>query len=328
MSPDRGLDKLLDRAVVPGYTNVGYALRRRTWPADDPAPNALVGRRAVVTGAGGGLGEATALGLARLGATVHLVVRSSDRAMDAVGRIRATLDAEGRVPDLRVEECDVADPASVRAFSSSFAKRLRKAGASLDLLVHNAGVMPAERTTSVDGHELTLATHVLGPVRMTEALRPVLRTSDGGARVVLVSSGGQYAQPLDADDVEFEQRAYKPPSAYAHSKRIQVELAATLAERWASDSVAVYAMHPGWADTPGVASSMPLFRMVTRPLLRSTEAGADTIVWLCATEPEPPSGTFWHDRQERPITFFGAGVASADDVERVWREVKQATGLR
>src|SRR5690606_36607275 len=68
---DTGLDRLLDRTIVPGYSSLGYHVRRRQWASDDPSPDALVARRALVTGAGSGIGEATALGLARLGATVH-----------------------------------------------------------------------------------------------------------------------------------------------------------------------------------------------------------------------------------------------------------------
>ncbi len=56
-------------------------------------------------------------------------------------------------------------------------------------------------------------------------------------------------------------------------------------------------MHPGWADTPGVQDSLPGFQRLTRPILRTPEQGADTLVWLTATE--VPSGGFWLDRQER-----------------------------
>lgn len=317
---DRGLDRLLDRAVVPGYTNLGYAIRRLSWDENDPALLALQGRRAMVTGAGGGLGECTALGLARFGATVHLVVRSRDRAAGAVERIRRALDHEGRTPDLVIEECDVSALSSVREFATGFTD-------PLDIVVHNAGLMPPERTESADGHELTLATHVLGPVLMTELLLPALRASRAGARVVFVSSGGMYAQALEPDDLEFARRDYKPASAYAHSKRVQVELLPKLAERWADARVGVYAMHPGWADTPGVASSLPVFRIVTKPLLRSTEAGADTAVWLAATEPTPPPGTFWHDREQRPINYYGTNESSPQDVEKAWQQVLSYTGL-
>jgi NAD(P)-dependent dehydrogenase (short-subunit alcohol dehydrogenase family) len=327
MTPDHGLDRVLDRAVLPGYSSIGYAVRRRGWPDDDPRLEALVGKRALVTGAGGGLGEATALRLARLGATVHVLVRSAERAAPALDRITRALEAEERAADLHVEECDVSDLASVRRFAESFTGRLRREGHSLDVVVHNAGVMPPVRTASVDGHELTVATHVLGPVLMTELLLPVLGRHARRARVVLVSSGGMYTQPLPADDIEYERSGYRGSVAYARSKRIQVELTPLLADRWEPDEVAVYAMHPGWADTPGVASSLPVFRAIARPFLRTPEAGADTAVWLASTELAPPSGTFWMDRRQRPTSYLARTRPSPDEVARVWDWVRDATGL-
>lgn len=327
MGGDRGLDRLMDRAVVPGYTNLGFAIRSRGWPDDDPAPDALLGRRALVTGAGRGLGEATALGLARLGASVHLVVRSLERSTAALERISQALLAEGRRPQLHVEECDVSDLAAVRRFADQFVRRPGRHGGELDIVVHNAGVLPATWTASVDGHELTLATHVLGPVLMTELLMPALRRSASGARTIFVSSGGQYTQALHPSDLEYRRDGYRGPVAYARSKRIQVELTPKMAARWSNDGLAVYSMHPGWADTPGVATSLPGFRAVTRPLLRTTAEGADTTVWLAATKPAPASGTFWHDRRQRPTNYVGRAKSSPSEVEQVWDWVKATLQL-
>ena len=327
MSPDRGFDRWLDRSVLLGYSKVGFAARRRGWPAGDPATNALVGRRALVTGAGGGLGEATALGLARLGAAVHLLVRSPEKGGAAAERISSSLAREGISAQLHLEECDVSDLSSVREFARRFAELSVSDGRALDILVHNAGVMPPTRTLSADGHELTLATHVLGPVLMTELLLPTLRLSGAGARTIFVSSGGQYTQPLPVDDLEFERGEYRGTVAYARSKRIQVELGPVLARRWAAQRVAVHTMHPGWADTPGVADSLPVFRALTRPLLRSAAAGVDTAVWLAATEPAPPSGKFWHDRRERPTSYGDRTQPSPEDVDVVWDQVRAAVDL-
>ena len=74
------------------------------------------------------------------------------------------------------------------------------------------------------------------------------------------------------------------------------------AERTDPAEVVFHAMHPGWADTPGVAASLPTFRKITRPLLRSVEQGADTMVWLgAADEPGVSTGGFWLDRRRRSI---------------------------
>jgi NAD(P)-dependent dehydrogenase (short-subunit alcohol dehydrogenase family) len=323
MTRESLVDRLLDRSVVGGYTNLGYLVRSAHWGdrAADPAPDALVGKRALVTGAGSGLGEAVALGLARLGAEVHLLGRSADRVQPAIERITQQLRDERRDEHrevrLHAEACDVSDLAQVRRFALELNARLAEDGAALDALVHNAGVLPAQRTTSVDGHELTLATHVLGPVLMTDLLVPALRRSTDGSRVVLVSSGGMYTQALPVEDPEYTATPYRGAVAYARSKRIQVDLTPLLAERLAADGIAVHSMHPGWADTPGVASSLPAFRAITRPLLRTSAQGADTVVWLVATEPAPRSGLFWHDRAPRPTTYAGRHPASAEDRNRL-----------
>lgn len=121
----------------------------------------------------------------------------------------------------------------------------------IDVLVHNAGAMPPERTESAQGHEMTMALHVLGPVLMTELLAERLR----GGRVVLVTSGGMYTQRLREDDPEYVEGDYSPTTAYARSKRAQVELLPVLQQRWAPRGIEVHATHPGWADTPASSSS-------------------------------------------------------------------------
>jgi dehydrogenase/reductase SDR family member 12 len=311
------LDAALDRAVVPGYTRVGYRLRRAGW-AGDPAPGALRGCTALVTGANRGLGKAIAAGLAGLGATVLLTVRdrdSGERARDDI--IGADPDA-----DVRVEVCDVSDLATVRAFADDLAGRISR----LDVLVHNAGVLPPSRTETADGHEITLATHVLGPLLLTERLLPMLADSSD-ARVILMSSGGMYAQSLQADDPEYQRGHYRGVTAYARTKRMQVAFTPILARRWASQDVRVYSMHPGWADTPGVATAIPGFRAVTGPLLRTPEEGADTALWLAATTPAPPTGRFWHDRRPRPQHYLPLTRYGEHDRELLWQYCADAIGL-
>ena len=106
-----------------------------------------------------------------------------------------------------------------------------------------------------------------------------------------------YGQRLRADDPAYLGGEYSPTTAYARSKRAQVELLPVLAQRWAPEGVVVGATHPGWADTPGVETSLPTFHKLTGPLLRDAEGGADTTVWLAATEPAPAGGLLWHDRR-------------------------------
>ncbi|MGO9154732.1 SDR family NAD(P)-dependent oxidoreductase [Mycobacterium sp.] len=309
------LDAAMDRAVVPGYTRVGYRLRQMSW-ADDPPQHALRGRTALVTGANRGIGKAIAAGMAELGATVLLTVR--DR--EAGERARAEIVAAHPYADVRVEVCDVSDLNAVRAFAADLTGR----GSTLDVLVHNAGVLPATRTEAANGHEVTLATHVLGPILLTEQLLPILRASSD-ARVILMSSGGMYTQALATGDPEYRAGRYRGTTAYARTKRMQVALVPILARRWAP--IRVYAMHPGWADTPGVAAALPGFRLLTGPLLRTAGEGADTAVWLAATAPAPPSGGFWQDRRPRPEHYLPLTRYGDADRERVWRYCAGAIGI-
>ena len=307
------LDGAMDRALVLGYTRIGPGLRRRWWPAD-PAPDAMVGKRVLVSGATAGIGLEMARAFAGLGATVHLLGRSADK----VQRCVAEISEQFPEAELVGEVCDVSDLEAVAAWTTDFADRV----AALDGLVHNAGLMPKERAVTAQGHELQLATHILGPHLMTERLLPLLRAAQG-ASVVFVSSGGMYSTPLVVDDLE-SSREYNGVRTYARTKRMQVVLADAWAHRLAGTDVKVESMHPGWVDTPGVAEYLPRFRVITRPLLREVADGADTVVWLVATRPESKTGHFWHDRAQRPTTF---GWQRAENPARVRRFLQQVSDL-
>jgi dehydrogenase/reductase SDR family member 12 len=298
------IDTALDRTIVLGYARVGLLARRRLtgWPADPPR---IDGETVLVTGAASGLGLAAARGFARLGATVHALARDAGRADHAVAEIRASVPEA----DARAQVCDLSSLVAIKSFAEAFAAREPRLG----VLVNNAGVMPPERTRSVDGHELMFATHVLAPLALTTLLAGRLR------RVINVSSGGMYTQPLRRGDWESDQTAYGPKKLYARTKREQVAITEVIADRLRGRGVVVHAMHPGWAETAGLARAMPGFRTITRPILRTADEGADTIVWLgAAPEPGRETGLFWHDRRPRPTHYrFGAPEETDRDREEL-----------
>ena len=291
------LDDALDLAVVPGYTSLGFGLRRRSWPP--LPPDALAGKSVLVTGASSGIGMAAAAGIARLGGTAHMLVRDRARGEEGRRRIAAASPEPSRSgveARLRLWTCDLADLDAMRAFAASFGSEITR----LHGLVHNAGVLSDERERSAQGVELTFAVHVLAPYVLTRLLRPALRRG-APSTVVFVSSGGMYTARLDADDPALDQRQFDGPRFYAHAKRIQVILSEELGAESNGSGVAYAAMHPGWADTPGLRRSLPRFRRLVSPLLRDAGQGADTIVWLLATNAAAASpGAFWHDRRVRP----------------------------
>lgn len=309
------IDTALDRSIALGYGNVGLRVRRRLpgWPADPPR---MDGRVVLVTGAGSGLGQASAVGFARLGATVHVLGRNPERARHAVSAVQSAVAGA----DVHPVACDVSEPGAIRELCARLTEELER----LDVLVNNAGVMPDERTRNSEGLELTFATQVLAPWMLTDGLRELLERS-APARVINVTSGGQYGQRIPAGDLESENDRYSPKKIYARTKRELVTITEQWAERLAGTGVVVHSMHPGWADTKGVRNWMPVFRAVTRPIIRNAAEGADTIVWMGgAPELEESTGGFWHDRRTRPTTYrIGAGPDPEEARAELWARCEE-----
>jgi len=236
-----------------------------------------------------------------LGATVHVLGRNPDKVTAMVSDLRASRPTA----ELVEEVCDVGDLDTVRAWTDDLAARLADEPEGLHGIVHNAGVMLPERTESPQGHEMSLAVHVLGPHLMIERMLPLLGAGSGGT-VVLMSSGGMYSAGLRStpDEIEYRDGSYDGVRGYARTKRMQVVLADAWSRRLRGGRVAVESCHPGWAATAGLTDSLPGFEKVIGPLLRDAESGGDTAVWLVATRPDS-SGThhFWHDRAPRPTTY-------------------------
>jgi dehydrogenase/reductase SDR family protein 12 len=323
------------------------------------APNALEGKVVAVTGANAGLGLATAAAVARLGATTLLLCRSAERGAAAADAIRAQLAAAGGEggpppppPRLEVEQVDVSSLASVRAFAARF----EATGRPLHCLVNNAGILtPGGKQTVAFGgaeaapasaaksFEASFATNVLGPTALTLALKPALLRAAAAAaasngngngkdtpRVVFVSSGGMYTCPLLSEpplDAPYAGEPGAAPGAppfdgaraYSRDKRRQVCLAEALGRRWRAEGILVASFHPGWADTPGVQTSLPAFREKVLTRLRQPEGGADTAVWMaCAPADLAAEGSagdapgpirpaaFYLDRRAQPKHLLGA----------------------
>jgi hypothetical protein len=186
-----------------------------------------------------------------------------------------------------------------------------------------------------------------------------------------VSSGGQYTVRLAVTDLECEHRPYEGAQQYAHAKRVQVSrsdlgvraagasqppsLQVMLSELWAErlrhTGIAVHAMHPGWALTPGLQAALPGFvegqggSGGSGSGLRSAEEGADTVVWLACAGARPLStpggkaaeaaaelllngGGFWLDRRPAPADFDWAGTRSTPaEFASLWEACEAACGF-
>lgn len=317
MDPRVLVDDLLEITIAASFTRPGFALRQRLFDWRAPAKDALRGRTVLVTGPTSGLGRVATEGLAALGARVVLVGRSRDR----LERVRDELVARHGEDRFPIVVGDLASLASVR----TAADRVLASEARLDVLVDNAGAMFAERTESPDGIEATLATLVVGPFALLGRLLPLLRATDG--QVISVTSGGMYLQRVHLDDLEWEGEPYSGALAYARAKRIQVALVREWARRLAGSGVRVNVMHPGWADTPGLAEALPAFHDVMGSLLRTPEQGADTILWLAADpDADAGSGQLFLDRRRRPFDRFPGTRLSRAERRRLWDGIVRLSG--
>jgi NAD(P)-dependent dehydrogenase (short-subunit alcohol dehydrogenase family) len=318
VDPRTIVDDALEVTVVGSFTRIGPAVRRRLFAWTAPPAGALAGRTALVTGPTSGLGREAAVALAALGARVVLVGRDEAR---LAGLRDELVEAHGddRFPLI------VADLGSLAAVRAA-AERILDTEARLDVLVDNAGAIFPDRQESPDGIEATLALMVVSPFTLTAALLPLLRSTPG-ARVLAVTSGGMYTQRLHLDDLEWRTEPFSGARAYARAKRAQVALMREWTRRLAGTDVSFVAMHPGWADTPGVSASLPGFYDVMRPLLRTPADGVDTIVWLAAhPEARAAGGGLYLDRRPRPFDRVPATRVSAADRRRLWDVVVGLSG--
>jgi NAD(P)-dependent dehydrogenase (short-subunit alcohol dehydrogenase family) len=307
------IDDALEISVVGSFSRIGDAVRRRLFGWTPAAPGSLSGRTVLVTGPTSGLGRAAAEALAALGARMILVGRDPDRLAD----LRDALVRAHGEDRFSVVVADMASLDSVR----DGAKQILASEPRLDVVVDNAGAMFPARIESPDGIEATLATMVVGPFALIGGLLPLLRRTRH-TRVIAVTSGGMYAQRLDLNDLEWTRQAYQGTRAYARAKRAQVALIREWARRIPPSEVTFTAMHPGWADTPGLSASLPAFRSLMTPILRTPAEGADTIVWL-ATAGSPPvaSGRLYLDRRPRPFDRIPGTRLTASERRRLWRAV-------
>jgi NAD(P)-dependent dehydrogenase (short-subunit alcohol dehydrogenase family) len=312
------VDDALEVTVVGSFSRVGFVLRRLLFGWAPPADGALRGRTALVTGPTSGLGRAATDALASMGARVILVGRSAER-LAAVRDALVATHGEDRFP---IVVADVGSLASVRAA----ADRIIETEPRLDVLVDNAGAIFPERSESPDGIEATLAVLVVGPFVLVSGLLPLLRRTPG-ARVVCVTSGGMYTQKLDLDDLQSTVVPFSGPRAYARAKRAQVALVREWARRLRGTGVTINAMHPGWADTPGLAETLPGFYRAMRPVLRSPAEGVDTIAWLAADPAgAATSGSLYLDRRPRPFDRVPGTRLSPGDRRRLWDMIVALSG--
>ena len=269
------------------------------------------GKVVLVTGGTGGIGKATAEGLASLGARIVVVGRDRSKGEAAAAEIRAMTGNE----TIELMVADLSSQAEVHLLAREFEARHDR----LDVLVNNAGAMYARRFETEEGIEGTLAVIHLAPVLLTSLLLPMLQRS-APSRVVNVSSWAHRRAKLDLDDLQSREH-YSASAAYSRAKLINTLWTYDLARRLEGTGVTVNLADPGGASTEMTRSeAMPLlFRTINRlgRKLMTTEKAARSSIYL-ATSPEVEgvNGGYF----EPPDKQVKSSKASYDEAaqERVW----------
>lgn len=280
------------------FTKAAFLDHSRNFKPEDMEIQ-MPGKNCIVTGANSGIGYATAEGLAKRGATVYLVCRNKERGEAALSEIQTRTGNQ----NVHLEICDLSSVNEIKSFTSRFSKR----NVPLHVLVNNAGILEQNRVTTPEGFELNFAVNVLGTYTITELMVPILEKASPDARVITVSSGGMYTSPL-TKDLQYSDSNFNGVKQYARNKRVQVALKEKWAKTYENKGIGFYSMHPGWAETPGVAKSLPSFSKSLSGKLRTSEEGADTVIWLTLQPKEKlVSGAFYFDRAEarKHLTFAG-----------------------
>src|ERR687894_749095 len=232
----------------------------------------------LITGATSGIGKATAMGLANMGASVVMVGRDRGRGEAAIAHIK---EKSGNASvDLML--ADVSSQEEIRRLADEF----KEAYPRLDVLINNAGVFRSERITTADGLEMTFAINHLAYFLLTNLLLDVLKAS-APSRIVNVSSGDHSNGTIDFDDLQGK-KGYKGAKAYSQSKLANVLFTYELARKLEGTGVTANCLHPGVVGTnlgSGVSGFFGFMVRALRPLMISPEKGAQTSVYL-ASSPE------------------------------------------
>ncbi len=241
-----------------------------------PQKMTMKDRVCMVTGANSGIGRATALELAKMGATVVMVVRNQPKGEAAMSEIKK--ESHNNSVDLLL--ADLSSLESVRQLASQFQTKYSK----LHVLINNAGLFNQRRHLTPDGYEMTYAINYLAPFLLTNLLLDQLKSS-APSRIVNVSSVGHYNGRINFDDLSME-KDYGGWKAYQQSKLALVLFTHELAKKLQGTGVTVNSLHPGTVATNIWSRPMgPMGFIMALPKLfmRSAKEGAETVVYLASS---------------------------------------------
>lgn len=277
----------------------------------------LRGKRCVVTGASGGIGEAIARVLGEHGAEQILLVARAGPRLEAA---RDRLAASHRPVTFTAIGSDLSLQGEVRSLARAIVT------APVDVLVLNAALLPGARALTAEGVETTLATNHLAPYLLA---RLVLPHMPRGGRVVIVGADPSVLarEPVDLDDLPFVKN-FSPTRAYMRTKNMNAMFNQALSRRAAPLGITANAAHPGIIRTSlgrNATGLLGVVLSVVKPLLPSAESGADTPAWLAwSGDMADTTGQFFVKRRARATAPH---TLDLDRQEKLWALSADLVGL-
>lgn len=238
----------------------------------------MAGKVCMITGSNSGIGKATAVKLAKIGATVVMVCRDKKKGESTLTEIEARTGNEA----VTLMLTDLSSQESIHQLAKDFKKQYGK----LHVLINNAGVFLARRSVTVDGIETTFAVNHLAYFLLTNLLIDTLKASTP-ARIINVSSRAHHTGTIDFDNLQGEKH-YNGYRAYSQSKLANVLFTYELAKRLEGTGVTTNCLHPGFVKTGLLRGKnagwyFPIITTLLRPFMLSSEKGSETCVYLAAS---------------------------------------------
>ena len=280
----------------------------------------MQGKVCIVTGANSGIGKATSLGLAQMGATVVMVCRDRTKGEEAQNEIK-TKSGNDAV-DLLLAE--LSSQESIRQLVENFQQHYKQ----LDVLINNAGGVNLSRRETLDGLEMTFALNYLAPFLLTNLLLDKLKAS-APARIVNVSSESHESGYIKMDDLQLEKK-YRLMRAYGQSKLALVLFTYELARRLQGTGVTANCLHPGFVATnigqSGVGRvGRSIVKLIFSSLGISPEEGAKTSIYLASSpDIEGVTGKYF----VKSIPVRSAPISYDESLQRqLWEESAKLVNL-
>lgn len=276
------------------------------------------GKVVLVTGATSGIGKETAIGLAKMGASLAIVGRNDIKLTD----VKKEIISKTGNNEVESMICDLSSLNEVRALAADFEERFDR----LDRLINNAGLIVGDRKLTADGYEYTFALDHLSPFLLTNLLLGMLK-KNAPSRVITISSEAHRFGKIHFEDIMLE-NGYTQFKAYSQAKLANIMFTYELARRLEGTGITSNCLHPGNVRTNfavGTHGPFRLFWSLSTPFLLSAEKGARTSIYL-ASSPDVAGVSGQYFKRQRPARSSRRSMKRSD-AQRLWEISAKLTGL-